>query len=430
MRTFEWFCCYGEIILLKLIFVSLLLISNSIFAAGFYLSEIGTPGSLGTAGVGNPVNNKGADSAWTNPAGMTGLDKSQFMSGMQILIPQVKFKSSFAGAGGVDGGNAGSIAMIPSSFYVKKVSERLRLGFSITAPLGGGLDYNDDFNNSNDDFVGRYAATKALLAGIAISPSFGYKVNDKLSIGSGVSIIWTRFDMDIAINLPAPGAPDGKVELDDATGFGYQPFVGLQYQPTDRMLIGLVYRGKADTDLKGDVLFRNFAAGQADTIKVNWDNPQTFNAGLKYKLSDDKMIAVNAGWEDWSKFSHNQISFSGGTFNPGGTIDRKFDDTWHAGIAYAQNFNKSRRVSFGFSYDSSPVSDANRTIDLPFDETFKFSTSYSVLGAGNFDYAFGASLIVFGDGKVDQIAQGVRFVGKFDSNHMLMIGATIRPKSK
>ena len=148
------------------------------------------------------------------------------------------------------------------------------------------------------------------------------------------------------------------------TGFGYQPFFGLQYQPTDRLLIGLVYRAKADIELKGDVLFR------------------------------------------------------------------KFDDTWHAGIAYVQDFNKNRRISFGFSYDSSPVSDANRTIDLPFDETIKFSTSYSVLGAGNFDYAFGATLFVFGDGKVDQTAQGVRFVGEFDSNHMLMIGATIRPKSK
>jgi len=41
--------------LIKLIFISLLLISNSIFAAGFYISEIGTPGSLGTAGVANPV---------------------------------------------------------------------------------------------------------------------------------------------------------------------------------------------------------------------------------------------------------------------------------------------------------------------------------------------------------------------------------------
>jgi len=142
------------------------------------------------------------------------------------------------------------------------------------------------------------------------------------------------------------------------------------------------------------------------------------------------VIAVSANWEDWSKFSNNQLSFSGGTLNPGVSIDRKFDDTWSAGIAYVQKLNNNRNISFGFAYDSSPVSDANRTIDLPFDETFKFSTSYSVKGEGNFDYAFGATLFVFGDGKVDQTAQGVRFVGEFDSNHMLMIGATIRPRSK
>lgn len=413
----------------KLIFVFLLLISNSVFAAGFYISEVGTPGSLGTAGVANPVNNQGADSSWANPAGMTGLDKSQFMSGMTLLVPQIKFESSFAGKGGGDGGNAGAIAMIPSSFYVKKVSDKFRLGFSITAPLGGGLDFDDDFSNSNDDFVGRYATTKALLAGIAMSPSLAYKVNDKLSVGGGVSIIWTRFDQDIAINRGA--LPDGRVELDDATGFGYQPFVGLQYQPTDRMLLGLVYRAKADVELKGDVLWRNLAVTPPiNSVKVAWDNPQTLKGGLRFNLTDDKIIAVSGGWEDWSQFSHNQLSFAGGVLNPLVSLDRKFEDTWNAGIAYAQSFNKNRRLSFGFSYDSSPVSDANRTIDLPFDETFKFSTSYSVLAAGKFDYAFGASLIVFGDAKVDQTVQGVRFAGEFDDNYMLMIGATIRPKSK
>lgn len=411
----------------RICLITLIFLSNTAHGAGFYISEVGTPGSLGTAGVANPVNNQGADSSWANPAGMTGLDKSQFMSGMTMLAPQIRFKSSFASKGGGNGGNAGNIAMIPSSFYVKKVSENLRMGFSVTAPLGGGLDYNDSFGTSSDDFVGRYAATKALLAGIAISPSLGYKVNDKLSVGGGVSIIWTRFDQDIAINQGQ--LPDAKVELDDATGFGYQPFVGLQYQPTDRMLIGLVYRAKADVELKGDVLWRNFVVpAQINTVKVAWDNPQTLKGGLRFNLADDKKIAVSAGWEDWSKFSHNQLSFSGGILNPGISIDRKFDDTWNAGIAYAQDFNKTSRISFGFSYDSSPVSDANRTIDLPFDETFKFSTSYSVLGDGNYDYAFGASLIVFGDAKVDQTAQGVRFVGEFDDNHMLMIGATIRPK--
>ena len=58
--------------------ISLLILGSSIcstaFAAGFYISEVGTPGSLGSAGVINPTNTYTADAAWTNPAGMTGLD--------------------------------------------------------------------------------------------------------------------------------------------------------------------------------------------------------------------------------------------------------------------------------------------------------------------------------------------------------------------
>ena len=33
-----------------------LLVCTSIHAAGFYLNEVGTPGSLGTAGAANPTN--------------------------------------------------------------------------------------------------------------------------------------------------------------------------------------------------------------------------------------------------------------------------------------------------------------------------------------------------------------------------------------
>ena len=50
-----------------------LAVSQVALAGGFYITELGTPGSLGTAGVANLTNNFGPDSAWTNPAGMTRL---------------------------------------------------------------------------------------------------------------------------------------------------------------------------------------------------------------------------------------------------------------------------------------------------------------------------------------------------------------------
>ena len=103
-----------------------LLATQSALAAGFYLSEIGTPLSLGTAGVANPTNDNGADSSWTNPAGMTGLDQSAMVGGFQVVAPNIRFDSSVAEAGGSDGGNAGNVVPIPSFFITTSMCDKFR----------------------------------------------------------------------------------------------------------------------------------------------------------------------------------------------------------------------------------------------------------------------------------------------------------------
>ena len=117
------------------------LLAQAAPAAGFYISEVGTPGSLGTAGVANPVNTVSADSSWTNPAGMTGLQQDEMLAGLQVLLPKIEFDSSVAEASGSDGGNAGNIAAIPAFFMVKKLNDRMRLGFSLVAPTGGSDEF-------------------------------------------------------------------------------------------------------------------------------------------------------------------------------------------------------------------------------------------------------------------------------------------------
>ena len=136
-----------------------LLASGQCMAAGFYLTQIGTPTSIGTVGVTNTVNTWGADTAWAQPAGMVNLkDDVESAAGLTLLAPKVEFDSSVSEAGGNDGGNAGDIAIIPSAFLVKKLSDQTSVGFAVTAPLGGALDYGDNF-------VGRYVAQKVALTG-------------------------------------------------------------------------------------------------------------------------------------------------------------------------------------------------------------------------------------------------------------------------
>ena len=404
--------------------LSIILISALPLAqgAGFYLAEVGTPGSLGTAGVANSTNTVGADASWTNPAGMTGLQQDTVMGGAQFILPKIEFDSSVATSGGSDGGNAGDIAAVPSFFYVNRFSDSLRFGVSVAGTMGGAIDYGDNF-------VGRYSTISAELGALAISPSLGYKVNERFSVGAGVSIVYTRFDQDIAINQAAVNAADGKVKIKEATDWGYQPFLGMTYQLSDRALLGVVYRAEMDVELEGDVKFNNWqlpGSPSANDIDIDWDNPQTLVVGLKYKLDDKNTLFLNAGWQEWSTFSNNTLAFSGGSQNPVSTIDRNFDDTWHAGIAFTHNAG-DHGVSVGFSYDSSPVDDNDRTFDLPFDETYKLSTAYVWHGSKHLDFSVGGTLYLMGDAKINQTsADGTQVVGEFDTNRMLIIGGTAR----
>jgi len=396
-----------------------LVASQAGLAAGFYISEVGTPGSLGTAGVANTVNTLSADSSWTNPAGMTGLQEDEVMAGAQLVVPIIEFDVSRADKGGKDGGNAGDTAAIPSFFMVKKASERIRLGFSIVAPMGGGMTYGDDF-------VGRYAATKVSLSGIGASPSIGYKVNDRLSLGAGVSIIYTLFEQRIAINQGS--LADGKVKFENLDDWGYQPFMGVTYQLSNRALLGVVYRAEMDVDLKGDLNFRSLAipTPPANKIKIDWDNPQTLKVGLRYRIAEGKLLMFSANWEDWSTFSENKLAFDNGRLNPTAVLERNFKDTWSAGVAYARSIDKGRTYTLGISYDSSPVSNKDRTIDLPFDQTVKLSAAYAWKGSNRLDYGLGGTLAWMGQGKVDQTAQKVRFEGDFKTNLVFFLGGTLR----
>ena len=390
------------------------------FAGGFYIQELGTPASIGTAGTARTTNNVDPESAWGNPAGMTGISKDTILIGSQILVPNVRFDSDIATAGGSDGGNAGNAAIIPSIFAVKTISENTSVGFSMVAPLGGGVDYGSNF-------VGRYSTQEAALQGAAISASFGYQLNEDLSIGAGVSALYTLFEMDLAINQPG-ALPDGQAKIEDADDWAPQLFLGMQYQLNDKTRLGIVYRSEANIDLSGDFEINGtvIPATPSGKVEAGWDNPQLLEVGLSYEVNDNLTVFAQADWEDWSTFSENtfQISGSGGITTVA-ELDRKFRDTYRVGMGMVYKAGETNYL-LGTSYDSSPVSDSNRTFDLPLDEQFRIAGAIVHESEQGPDYALSASYVYFGEGKVDQTSQGVRAKGEFDTNWGFFLGGTLR----
>lgn len=417
----------------KTLAAALLAMSNAAFAAGFYSPSVGTPGSLGTAGVANPTNTRGADASWTNPAGMTGIEQQHLISGLQFVLPSVKFNAnsvrnnsvlpSFQGAvRGDNGGNAAEIAPIPSFFYVRPLSERLRFGFSSTAPLGGGVDYGSDF-------VGRYAIRDVSLAGLALTPSLAYRVTDKFSLGAGISVVYTTLDQSIAIRRGAPDpALDGRVKFENLDDWGVQAVLGLTYAFTDRLLLGIVYRSEADTDLEGDVKFEGLRSPELtaflpSSANISWTNPQWLEAGLRYRMDDKTQLYLNAGWQDWSKFSENKLSFRNDQVQ---VLDRNWDDTWHAGIAVVRKLSENSLVSIGLAYESSPVKDEYRTLDFPVDEQWKLSAAYGWKHSDDMSFSLGATFSFVGDAALEQTAQRVTVRGDYDTNFLAVVGGTFR----
>ena len=393
-----------------------LLWGQSVLAAGFYLSEFGTPSSVGTAGVGSSVNTSGADAAWTNPAGMTGQNEDSLLAGLMVISPELRFDSSVATAGGSDGGNAADPAGVPSLFYTRVLSDETRFGFSFVAVGAGGVDYGDDF-------VGRYSIQNVEMANIGITPSFAFKVNEQLSLGVGVSAIYTTLEQDIAINTP--GAGDGQAKFEDLDDWGYQGVLGLTYQFTADTMLGVVYRSEADVDLEGDIKIKGLpVAPPKQSVDLEWTNPQWLEVGLKHQIDTEKTLMFNVGWQDWSEFSENKVIMSDAGIAE--TIDRQWDDTYHAGAAYIHRLDPEAFYTLGISYESSPVKDKYRTYDFPVDEMWKLAGSYGWKGKSNLDYSVGATLYLIGDAPIDSTDQGVRSSGEYDDNTMLFLAGTLR----
>jgi long-chain fatty acid transport protein len=419
--------------LLLVIFLS----SFNARGGGFYFPEIATPGSVGTAGAANPTNTFDASTSLTNPAAMVHLpDENSLRVGFQVFAPMIEFDSSIATGGGGDGGNAGDIAAIPGLFYARKINEDLSFGASVSALMGGGIDYGDNF-------VGRYQATRAVLAGAGVTGSLGYRVNEKLSVGLGVTMVLTQFEQDVAINkamlcagpLTCSGnTSDGKVKLEELDDWSPQYVLSLTYQLSDDWLLGAVYRSKVDVDLEGDLRTRNLSdisLGPGPSleqlltgnVKLSFDAPEVFEIGLRYQWKPDTLIFIEADIERFSQFSHNYMTVS----NTGSVVflDRKWDDTYRVALGVVRRKGSGDIISAGISYDSSPVDDEDRTFDLPVDEQVRFAMAYGRYGEEGLNYSLAAELIWLGDNAIDQVAQGVRAGGEFESSYMFIWSASV-----
>ncbi|MCK5365716.1 MAG: outer membrane protein transport protein, partial [Gammaproteobacteria bacterium] len=308
------------------LFLGLLLVAggySSAGAGGLYLNEFATP-SMGVAGAGQEAvaNDASTNFAFHNPAGMTRLDGHSISLGAGLLVADTEFDTdSDTPFFGGDGGDQAGFAPLIGSHGVLSVTDDLKLGMSMFSISGAALD-------PDDSWAGRYSLQEIELLTLTANPSAAYRVNNWLSIGAGVTVMYA----DLTYKLAAPPGGAGQVEVDgDDFAFGYNFGALFELSPGTR--IGVTYVSKVEPDFSGDLKINTGGGGAFSTSsEVGITFPQLVRVGAYHELDDQWALLGTVGWEDWSNFDDLAVSTQAGS----AAISTEWRDTYHfsGGVHY------------------------------------------------------------------------------------------------
>ena len=95
--------------------------------------------------------------------------------------------------------------MVPgaSAFYVNEINPDLKIGMGLFGNFGLTYEYNDNW-------AGRYFTREGTLMGLSFMPAVAYRVNEQISVGLALNIMYGIFETEAAVNTLLPG--DGKLD--------------------------------------------------------------------------------------------------------------------------------------------------------------------------------------------------------------------------
>jgi len=355
--------------------VSIFLVAPAL-AGGLYLYEVGTP-DVGLAAAGYAARAQDASTVFTNPAGMTRLDRPEIQIGVQPMYINLQFSPNSSTTNTGADGDASAWIPAGSMFYVQPLSKDLAFGFGVFGNFGLSLEYEDDW-------VGRYYGREVTLQGITFMPSVAYRVSPQISIGVGLGAMYATSKNKVALNNRPfdliPDIPDGQLKLED-NDWGVNGKFGILYEPTKTTRFGATYTTQTVLKFSPDMEWSGLGPGLENALQsrglrnaqlgLGFRLPQAVMVSAFHDVTDRLALLANVGWEQWSKFGMINIAVTDTDANT--TTSLNFKDTWHGALGAQYRVCDPWRLSAGVAYDSSMINDDQRSPVLPLGDTWRFA---------------------------------------------------------
>ncbi|NOI28431.1 OmpP1/FadL family transporter [Vibrio coralliilyticus] len=399
----------------------LLSASASVNAAGFQLAEYSATG-LGRAYAGEAAMADNASAQWRNPAMLTYLEGTQISVGAIYVNPNVDVSGTINNSLRADSEDFADDAVIPNFYLSHQYSEQLVLGLAL------GTNYGME-TNLGTDFSASHFGNEASVTTMETNLNAAYKLNEQFSFGGGIRYVIGEgsFGAIAPTHSPLSGRTLKYMEGDD-TAWGWQLGAAWQINPEHRL--GVTYKSAVDLKLSGNakILNKTTFQVQEDTGSMDLTLPATLELASFHQLNEELAVHFSLNWTDWSSFQ--QLYADLDTLDSQIVKVENWDDNYRLAAGATYSFNEKLTLRTGIAYDTSAVSDKNRTITIPETDrtwlslgaSYEFTKQFTLDGGLTYILAKDATITESRGYQSDDEAQAVggQFTGEVSGNIWLI----------
>ena len=379
------------------------------YAAGFQLSEQSAI-QMGRAMAGAGIVGDDLSAVHYNPAGMTLLSGTRMQATGTWVAVNLDYESR---DGSVTENGRLKGQTIPAGFITHQINDSLWAGLGLTVPYGMGTEFVENCG-------GMDRGTESMILTFDINPNLAWKVNDKLSVGGGISLQYAKAELGFGFDVPSFKTVAHANVKGDSWAWGWN--VGMMFQPVETVRVGLAYRSHIAHNADGHTtLDINGMRSLTSDMKVRIKTPDTITLSATWEATDALRLSGTARWSKWSNFKSLSLDNSGFDnqmvdliASAHSTITNNWDDTWFFSVGADYKLNGQWTVRGGVAYDQGPVENQYRMAVIPDTDRVWFSGGASYKYTDNLTFDFGATYIK-GVGDKELVSVNEKASGEFKS---------------
>lgn len=379
------------------------------YAAGFQLSEQSAI-QMGRAMAGAGIVGDDLSAVHYNPAGMTLLSGTRMQATGTWVAVNLDYESR---DGSVTENGRLKGQTIPAGFITHQINDSLWAGLGLTVPYGMGTEFDENWG-------GMDRGTESMILTFDINPNLAWKVNDKLSVGGGISLQYAKAELGFGFDVPSFKTVAHANVKGDSWAWGWN--VGMMFQPVETVRVGLAYRSHIAHNADGHTtLDINGMRSLTSDMKVRIKTPDTITLSTTWEATDALRLSGTARWSKWSNFKSLSLDNSGFDnqmvdliASAHSTITNNWDDTWFFSVGADYKLNGQWTVRGGVAYDQGPVENQYRMAVIPDTDRVWFSGGASYKYTDNLTFDFGATYIK-GVGDKELVSVNEKASGEFKS---------------